>query len=84
MRGSRRGEGVTHAEVFRVFAGNLTRLRDLLMKVIENLPAERDCPCPHALDDLPLPITCPDAGGLAARGRAGASPSAARGPLATG
>ena len=57
--GVEEGEGVTHAEVFRVFAGNLTRLRDLLMEVIEKLPAERDCPCPHALDDLPLPITLP-------------------------
>jgi len=57
--GIEEGQGVTHAEVFRVFAGNLTRLRDLLMKVIEKLPAERDCPCPHALDDLPLPIQLP-------------------------
>ena len=53
------GEGVTHAEVFRVFAANLVRLRDLLMQLIEELPAERDCPCPHALDDLPLPIELP-------------------------
>jgi 5'-methylthioadenosine phosphorylase len=57
--GVEEGEGVTYAEVFRVFAANLTRLRDLLMKVIENLPAERDCPCPHALDDLPLPTDLP-------------------------
>ena len=53
------GEGVTHAEVFRVFAANLVRLRELLMKVIEELPAERDCPCPHALDGLSLPIELP-------------------------
>ena len=54
--GVEEGEGVTQAEVFRAFAGNLPRLRDLLMRVIEGLPAERDCPCPHALDGLPLPI----------------------------
>ncbi len=57
--GVEEGEGVTHAEVFRVFAANLVRLRDLLMQLIEELPAERDCPCPHALDDLPLPIELP-------------------------
>jgi 5'-methylthioadenosine phosphorylase len=31
----------------------------VLVKVIENLPAERDCPCPHALDGLKLPIQLP-------------------------
>jgi len=40
-----------------VFAENIERLRDLLMKVIESLPEERDCPCPHALDGLTLPRT---------------------------
>jgi hypothetical protein len=29
------------------------------MKTIENLPAERDCPCPHVLDGLKLPISLP-------------------------
>ncbi|MFD7450671.1 S-methyl-5'-thioadenosine phosphorylase [Kitasatospora sp. NPDC059827] len=46
------GEGVTHAEVLEVFAGNVDRLRTLLFKALEALPAERDCPCPHALDGL--------------------------------
>ncbi len=55
--GVEEGEGVTQAEVFRVFAENIERLRDLLMKVIESLPEERDCPCPHALDGLTLPRT---------------------------
>jgi 5'-methylthioadenosine phosphorylase len=53
------GEGVTHAEVFRVFAENVTRLRELLVTVIESLPEDRDCPCPHALDGLDLPIELP-------------------------
>jgi len=57
--GVEEGEGVTQSEVFRVFAENIHRLRELLVNVIEGLPAERDCPCPHALDGLPLPIKLP-------------------------
>ena len=57
--GVEEGEGVTQAEVFRVFAENMGRLRELLMKVIEDLPDERTCPCPHALDGLPLPFKLP-------------------------
>jgi 5'-methylthioadenosine phosphorylase len=53
------GEGVTHAEVFRAFAENVGRLRDLLMRTIGELPAERDCPCPHALDGIRLPFPLP-------------------------
>jgi 5'-methylthioadenosine phosphorylase len=53
------GEGVTHAEVFRVFAANVQRLRELLVKVVEDLPDDRACPCPHALDELQLPIPLP-------------------------
>jgi 5'-methylthioadenosine phosphorylase len=57
--GVEEGEGVTQAEVFRVFSENIGRLRDVLMKIIESLPAERDCPCPHVLDGLKLPISLP-------------------------
>jgi 5'-methylthioadenosine phosphorylase len=57
--GVEEGEGVTQAEVFRVFAENTERLRDVLMRIIEGLPGERDCPCPHALDGLRLPISLP-------------------------
>ena len=57
--GIEEGEGVTQAEVFRVFGENIGRLRKVLVKVIEDLPAERDCPCPHALDGLELPIQLP-------------------------
>jgi 5'-methylthioadenosine phosphorylase len=53
------GEGVTHDEVLRVFAQNVDRLRDLLLAVVPTLPLDPDCPCPHALDGLPLPFTLP-------------------------
>jgi 5'-methylthioadenosine phosphorylase len=57
--GVEEGQGVTQAEVFKAFADNTKRLRDLLIDIIGKLPAERDCPCPHALDGLDLPITLP-------------------------
>jgi 5'-methylthioadenosine phosphorylase len=57
--GVEEGEGVTQAEVFRVFGENIGRLRDLLMAAIGELPAERDCPCPRALDDIELPFPLP-------------------------
>ncbi|HUZ51231.1 MAG TPA: S-methyl-5'-thioadenosine phosphorylase [Streptosporangiaceae bacterium] len=53
------GEGVTHEEVMRVFAQNVSKLRGLLMNVIENLPDERACSCPATLDGLKLPIELP-------------------------
>jgi 5'-methylthioadenosine phosphorylase len=53
------GEGVTHEEVMAVFAQNIGRMRGLLLSVIENLPQERGCPCPRALDGLKLPISLP-------------------------
>jgi 5'-methylthioadenosine phosphorylase len=51
--------GVTQEEVFRVFAENTERLRTLLLAVVQALPEERDCPCPHALDGLSLPFDLP-------------------------
>jgi 5'-methylthioadenosine phosphorylase len=54
------GEGVTQAEVFEVFGKNMNRLRDLLGKIIAELPTERDdCPCAHALDGIQLPFELP-------------------------
>ncbi|MGW3076584.1 hypothetical protein [Kitasatospora sp. NPDC001132] len=41
---------VTHAEVPEVFAGNVDRLRAVLSKALESLPAERGRVCSHALD----------------------------------
>ncbi|PYC78875.1 5'-methylthioadenosine phosphorylase [Streptomyces tateyamensis] len=46
------GEGVTHAEVLAVFARNVDRLRGVLFKAVEALPATRDCICSHALDGV--------------------------------
>ena len=53
------GEGVTQEEVFRVFSANVARLRKLIMKLVEELPAERTCSCQNALDGLKLPIELP-------------------------
>jgi 5'-methylthioadenosine phosphorylase len=57
--GVEEGEGVTHEEVLTVFAENVSRLRDLLLTVVEKLPQDRSCPCPAALDGLALPIELP-------------------------
>ncbi|CAM5506833.1 S-methyl-5'-thioadenosine phosphorylase [Streptomyces viridifaciens] len=46
------GEGVTQAEVLKVFAGSVDRLRTVLFKAIGMLPADRACVCSHALDGL--------------------------------
>ncbi|MEJ3741846.1 S-methyl-5'-thioadenosine phosphorylase [Actinomycetes bacterium KLBMP 9797] len=51
--------GVTQEEVFRVFGENTTRLRGVLLDAIAALPAERGCPCPHALDGIKLPLDLP-------------------------
>ena len=40
------GQGVTHSEVLAAFAGNLPRLRDLLVSTLTRLPGEQgDCAC---------------------------------------
>jgi 5'-methylthioadenosine phosphorylase len=57
--GVEEGEGVTHAEVFRIFAENVVRLRELLLQAISSLPEDRDCPCPRALDGLSIPMELP-------------------------
>ena len=51
------GEAVTHAEVLKIFAGNIDRLKTLLHSVITALPpTEPDdtaaCPCRRALDGM--------------------------------
>jgi 5'-methylthioadenosine phosphorylase len=57
--GVEEGEGVTQDEVFAMFAGNVARLRELLIQIVDGLPEDRDCPCPHALDGLSLPVKLP-------------------------
>jgi 5'-methylthioadenosine phosphorylase len=55
------GEEVTQEEVFRVFAENTDRMRALVLRAVASLPtaAERDCPCSHALDGIPLALELP-------------------------
>lgn len=58
------GDHVTHAEVLKIFASNLERLRYLLERAIEGLPeleadATATCPCRRALDGLELPFALP-------------------------
>jgi 5'-methylthioadenosine phosphorylase len=51
--------GVTHEEVFRVFAENTERLRGVLLDAVTRLPAVRECACVSALDGIKLPISLP-------------------------
>ncbi|KQV20017.1 MULTISPECIES: S-methyl-5'-thioadenosine phosphorylase [unclassified Kitasatospora] len=46
------GEGVTHTEVLAVFGRNVGRLRSVLFRALESLPAARACDCARALDGL--------------------------------
>ena len=53
------GQGVSHAEVFRVFEANVARLRSLLVDCVAALPEVRACRCGDSLDGLSLPIRLP-------------------------
>ena len=58
------GPGVSHAEVLEVFAGNIERLKAMLLTVIGALPdAEPDatatCACRRSLDGMTLPFALP-------------------------
>jgi 5'-methylthioadenosine phosphorylase len=58
--GVEEGDGVTQAEVFEVFAANMSRLRDLTGKILAASPEQRaDDPCAHALDGITLPFELP-------------------------
>jgi 5'-methylthioadenosine phosphorylase len=57
--GVQAGEGVTQAEVFRVFGENIGRLRELLLHLVTRLPHERTCSCGQALDGLHTGIGLP-------------------------
>jgi len=53
------GSAVTQEEVFRVFAENTARLREVLLDAVAALPARPDCPCGRALDGITLPFDLP-------------------------
>ena len=40
---------MTVAEVERVFAANITRVRQLILDLIPRIPNERSCPCGTAM-----------------------------------
>jgi 5'-methylthioadenosine phosphorylase len=42
-------QAVSAADVERFFASNNARVRDLILRLIPLIPAERNCPCPAAL-----------------------------------
>ena len=52
-------ESVSQDEVFRVFAQNTERLKDLVLTTVTTLPAERTCACSQALHGLELPFELP-------------------------
>jgi 5'-methylthioadenosine phosphorylase len=57
-------KAVTHAEVLKIFASNLDRLKDLLHRSIKALPGPEpddtaSCSCRRALDGLELPSPLP-------------------------
>jgi 5'-methylthioadenosine phosphorylase len=57
-------EAVSHAEVLRVFAANIPRLKEVIRDTIGALPADEEdatatCPCRRALDGIPLPYDLP-------------------------
>ena len=44
-------EPVSHNEVMKVFANNIHNLKDLLFRLIENLPADCNCNCDKSLEN---------------------------------
>lgn len=52
-------EPVTHQAVLDTFARSVRLVSAALHDALAMLPAERSCPCAHALDGLVLPITLP-------------------------
>jgi 5'-methylthioadenosine phosphorylase len=53
------GSAVNQAEVFRVFADNTGRLRELLYDLVEALPATPDCACRSTLDGIDVDLALP-------------------------
>ena len=50
-------EPVSHERVIQVFNENISKLRDLLFRVIPTLPDERTCPCASALEGARFEVT---------------------------
>ena len=50
-------EPVSHELVIQVFNENISKLRDMLFRVIPTLPEERDCPCATALEGARFEVT---------------------------
>lgn len=62
--GLEHGDGVTHAEVFEVFARTMPSFKELIGTAVAKLPAHVDdaaatCPCRRALDGHELPFELP-------------------------
>jgi 5'-methylthioadenosine phosphorylase len=53
------GDTVTQEEVFRVFAENTERMRDLVLRAAITLDLDRRCPCVNALEGIRLPFELP-------------------------
>jgi 5'-methylthioadenosine phosphorylase len=53
------GDTVTQEEVFRVFAENTERMRDLVLRAAVALDLDRPCLCANALDGIRLPFELP-------------------------
>jgi 5'-methylthioadenosine phosphorylase len=51
--------GVAQDEVFRVFADNIERLRELVLSTVAALGPQGDCRCARAHDGLTIPIELP-------------------------
>ena len=49
LEGSAEVRAVTVEEVIRVFNENNERLRELIHRLVPRIPADRNCPCAHAL-----------------------------------
>ena len=50
-------EPVSHELVVKVFEENLSKLRDLLFRIVPALPSERACPCASALTGARFEVT---------------------------
>jgi 5'-methylthioadenosine phosphorylase len=52
-------ESVDQESVFRIFAENTERMRELVLRSVRELPKQRSCRCSTVLDGLELPFELP-------------------------